>query len=67
MDNPFFLYVPVFVALVLAISLTGDEPEQDHRCEMVAKWEQTGGEYGWPPESVDRTGDCGDDNYRASK
>jgi len=25
------------------------EAERSHYCEMVEAWEQSGGEYGWPP------------------
>lgn len=43
------------VGIIAALAVVGNadvreaEMQEQRYCEMVAEWDQSGGEYGWPP------------------
>ena len=48
------LMAMIVAALIAGLYVTGGDQSEAERqaelyCEMVQIWDQTGGEYGWPP------------------
>ena len=50
--------IPAIIAAPLVVWLVMTDDPQDPYCDMVKVFEETGGEYGWPPFREHH--DCGD-------